>query len=117
MKATCKSFNDAVRGLKVVFKEERNFKIEIFISIAVLIFARFFNFDIYEIIPLVIVIFMVITAEIINTAVEDLCNIVEPNQSPKIGKIKDITASYVLVSVISAVVVGLLVVCYHFNLI
>ncbi len=115
MKKTLKSFNDALRGLKLVIKEERNFKIEIFVSVLVLVFAWCFNFETFEVIPLVVAIFMVLTAEIVNTAIEDLCNFIEPNHSTAVGKVKDIMAGFVLTTVIGAVVVGSLVVCYHFN--
>ena len=44
-----------------------------------------------------------------NTVVEDLCDIVEPNQNPLIGKVKDMMAGYVLVSSVVSVIVGLFI--------
>lgn len=114
MQKSLKAFRDAIKGLNTVLREERNFKIEILISFLVVVFAIFFGFDVYEFIPLVIVIFMVLTAEIVNTAVEDLCDKIEPNYSSDIGKIKDVMAAYVLLTVIGAVVIGLLVTFNHF---
>ena len=73
-----------------------------------------FHFSFIETAFCVIAIIIVLCAEIINTAIEDLCNKVEPNQDPVIGKIKDIMATFVLLSVIGAVVLGYLVFRYHF---
>lgn len=115
MQKTLKAFRDAMKGLKTVLKEERNFKIEIFVSVLVVLSSFFLGFETYEVLPLVIVIFMVLTAEIVNTAVEDLCDKIEPNYSSVIGKVKDVMAAYVLLSVIGAIVVGLLVVGAHFH--
>lgn len=115
MQRTYKSFKDALSGFKVVLVEERNFKIEIVISLLVLIFVTIFNFSLYEIVPLLIVMFMVITAEIVNTAVEDICNKIQPNQDAVIGKIKDMMAAYVLLTVVCSVVVGSIVVFNHFE--
>lgn len=114
MKKTFRAFKDAGRGLRTVLKEERNFKIEIIVSFLVILFSLIFQFSINEIILLVIAIFMVLSAEIVNTAVEDICDKIEPNYSSSIGKIKDITASYVLVTGIGAIVIGLLVLTNHF---
>ncbi len=115
MQKTYKSFKDSLSGFKVVLMEERNFKIEIIISLLVLIFVTIFDFSLYEIIPLLIVMFMVITAEIVNTAVEDICNKIQPNQDTAIGRIKDVMAAYVLLTVICSVVVGTIVVYSHFE--
>lgn len=114
MQKTLKSFKDSLKGLKTVLKEERNFKIEILISLAVLLFVLYFHFSTYEIIPIVICIFLVLTAEIVNTVVEDLCDKVESQHDRVIGKIKDMMASYVLVTVLLSVIVGSLVVYSHF---
>ncbi len=105
---------DSLRGFKVVLMEERNFKIEIIISLLVLIFVTIFDFSSYEIIPLVIVMFMVITAEVVNTAIEDICNKIEPGYNEVIGKVKDIMAAYVLLTVICSIIVGSIVVFNHF---
>lgn len=111
---TYKSFRDALNGLKIVATEERNFKIEIFFSILVLLLAFYFGLTFIEKSVLILCIVLVLAGEIINTAVEDICNKIEPNEDNVIGKIKDIMAAYVLVSVFGAVIVGLLIFINHF---
>lgn len=116
MEKTIKSFRDSLKGLKTVAREERNFKIEIVFACAVLFFIFYFEFTIIESLFLLTAILLVLTAEIINTAVEDLCDRVESNHDKVIGKIKDIMAAYVLVTVIGSIVIGLLVFYNHFLL-
>jgi diacylglycerol kinase (ATP) len=55
-----------------------------------------------------------LSAEIINTSIEDLCNKVEPEYDPVIGKIKDTTGAFVLVAALGSVLVGVLVFYSHF---
>ena len=49
---------------------------------------------------------LVITAEGLNTAIEEMANFIHPTQNPKIGIIKDIAAGAVFFAAITAVVIG-----------
>ncbi|MEI6479125.1 MAG: diacylglycerol kinase [bacterium] len=49
-----------------------------------------------------------------NTAIEDLCNKVEPEHDPAIGKIKDTMAAFVFVSSIGVSILGILIFAHHF---
>ncbi len=109
-----RSLGHALRGVWAVFKEERNFKIQVSIAILVLFFAVWFKFSYAEITILVLAITMVLGAEIVNTAIEDFCNMVELREDPMIRKIKDMTAGLVLVSACSAFVLGILTLIHHF---
>lgn len=106
---TWKSFIYALSGLRTVAREERNFKIEIFAGLAALIVGWYFNVSIVVWAFVVIVIGLVMSAEIVNTVVEDLCDKVQPNIDPDIKKIKDMMAAYVLVVVCVAAVIGLII--------
>ncbi len=110
-----KSFKYAVRGLTNTWKEERNFKIEVFVGFVVLFYAFYFSFTFAEIVFCLIAVTMVLVAEIINTIVEDLCNKVQPNQDPAIEKIKDMSAAFVLLTVLSSVFIGVMVLINHFT--
>ena len=114
MRKLIKSVHDAFSGLATVFREERNYKIEVAIGVIVLVFALVYRFSYLEIALLVFACSLVITGEIINTTIEDLCDKVEPNIDPAIGKIKDMMASFVLVSSICSVIIGILVFLSHF---
>lgn len=101
-----RSFSYAWSGLLTVWREERNFRIETFAAALALGSSFLLGFSILETAMVVIAIVLVLSAEIINTAVEDLCNKVEPAEDPHIGKIKDMMAAFVCVSVIGAVALG-----------
>jgi diacylglycerol kinase len=108
------SFIFALNGLKTAWKEELNFRIEIFVGIVVVFCILFFKFSFIETTFSVIAIIMVLISEILNTAMEDLCNKVQPEHDPIIGKIKDTMAAFVLVSSLGAGIVGILVFYNHF---
>jgi diacylglycerol kinase len=108
------SFLFAWNGLKTTWQEEHNFRVEILIGVIVLFFIVFFNFTFLETIFCVIAITLVLSSEIINTAVEDVCNKIEPQHNSIIGKIKDTMAAYVLVSCLGATIIGILVFYNHF---
>lgn len=101
------SFGWAKNGLRAVWLEERNFRIEVVIGMVAVALGIYRDFADWQWILLVIIIAFVLMAEIVNTAIEDICNKIEPKQDPVIGKIKDTMAGYVLVSSIAAALAGL----------
>lgn len=122
-KKSFNSFRFAVNGLRTVWKEERNFRLEIFIGTVVIFCLFYFNFSLIQSALVFVAVTIVLCAEIVNTIVEDLCDKVVAssatrreggNYDPIIGKIKDMSAAFVLTSVLGAVIVGLLVFYNHF---
>lgn len=111
---TLHSFIFAIRGIATVWKEENNFKIQTILAFLVAGFMYYFKFTLVESVLVVLAMLVVLVSEIINTAIEDLCNKIEPNQDPVIGKVKDISSGFVLLSSIGAIVIGILVFLNHF---
>ena len=99
-------FKAALDGLTAVFKGERNFKIHVLLFFLVLFFGFFFHIEIWEWIAVLFASALVFTAEMINTAIEKLCDYVEPKRDAKIGRIKDISASAVLTCALMSAIVG-----------
>ncbi len=114
MLRTIKSFKYAWNGLKTVWLEESNFRVEVFAAILVIISIFYFDFALLESALVVFAVTLVLVSEIINTIVEDLCNKIQPEQDAVIGKIKDMSATFVLLSSLGAFVVGILVFYSHF---
>jgi len=52
---------------------------------------------------------MVVGAEMINTAIENVVDLASPDQHPLAGKAKDIAAGAVLICAIISVIIGLLI--------
>lgn len=109
MKKTIASFKWATNGLKTVWNEERNFRIELFIGFLTIIGAFTLHFNALAWVLLIMTIIAVLAAEMVNTAVEDICNRIEPGHDTLIGKIKDIMAGFVLIVSGGALLVGIII--------
>ena len=109
-----KSCGWAMHGLRTVWQEEVNFRIEVGISLAVIALGIYLKFLTLEWIIVIACIGAVLGAEIVNTAVEDLCNKVEPNHDPLIGKVKDMMGGFVLLVAFVAGAIGVLLFSGYF---
>ncbi|MBI5077933.1 MAG: diacylglycerol kinase family protein [Candidatus Yonathbacteria bacterium] len=114
MQKLIKSFQWAMNGIHTVWREEVNFRIESVIALAVLVSAFYLDFSMPEWIIIIGCIGAVLAAEIINTAVEDLCNKVEPNTDTVIGKIKDTMGGFVLVVCLTSAIIGVMIFSNYF---
>lgn len=103
------SFKYAFNGLKIVFKEEYNARIHLLISLVVIICGFIFQISILEWISICFVIGLVISMEIINSAIENLSDFVSPEHHKLIKKVKDLSAAAVLFCAITSVVIGFLI--------
>ncbi|MGH1517774.1 diacylglycerol kinase family protein [Chryseobacterium sp. JK1] len=104
-----KSFLNAFRGISAMVKTERNFQIELtafFVNLFLIFYLQLSSIDATIIL---IVSFAVLSAEIFNTAIERICDIVQPNFDKRIGFIKDVAAGAVILMAIASVIVGILV--------
>lgn len=108
------SFRNAWQGLKTVWVEERNFKIDCFVGIIVLASFFYVDFSAIEMSILIFAVGLTLSAEIANTAIEDLCNKVEPRHDLTIGKIKDTMGAFVLIIALTSAVVGIIIYAQHF---
>ena len=116
MKKLIKSFFYAFQGIYTGFKEELNFKIHTLGAILIISTGYYLQFTKTEWIAVILCIGIVTSAELFNTAIENLCNMVEPNQNPVIKKIKDMSAGAVLILATSASIIGLLIILNHLSL-
>lgn len=114
MQKVINSFGWAINGVRTTWREEMNFRIEILCAFGVVVAGVYLNFSKIEWAFIVACITAVLAAETINTAIEDLCNKVEPNTDPIIGKIKDVMGGFVLIVVAGASIIGLMVFSNHF---
>ncbi len=103
------SFRFAAKGIFSFFREEANARIHLAATIAVIAGIIWFRITGAELIALVIVTGLVWAAEIMNTAIEHLVDLVSPCFHPKAGLIKDLSAGAVLVLSISALITGLII--------
>jgi diacylglycerol kinase len=104
-----KSFRFAVNGLRFSLHQQINIKIQIALALAVIAFAFYISITRMEWIALLLCIGLVISLELINTALEDLVDLVCPQFNPIAGRIKDIAAGAVLFASLMAALVGLVI--------
>ncbi|TYQ15521.1 UNVERIFIED_CONTAM: diacylglycerol kinase (ATP) [Acetivibrio alkalicellulosi] len=100
------SFNNAIKGIIYVIKTERNMKIHVVVSILVFLMSLFLDLTKTELIVICFTVGMVITAELFNTAIEVIVDLITTGYHPKIKIIKDVSAGAVLVVSFIAMVIG-----------
>ena len=103
------SFKYAFKGIGSSLKSERNMKIHFTMMVLVIIASIFLNISIWEWITCIILFGLVISLEMVNTAIEIVVDMVSPEYNLKAGHVKDIAAGAVLVNAIVAFIVGLLI--------
>lgn len=99
-----KMFLDAIRGIVISFKTEKNLKIMLVMGILAIIVGGILNLDM-DIILLIVC--FVLSGELINTSIERLCDLVHPDESEKVKTIKDIAAGASLINVIISILIGI----------
>ena len=104
-----KSFKYAFDGLRILIKEEHNSRVHIFIAICVIGAGIYFEISSIEWMALIFSIGFVITVEIINSAIENICDFISPEKHELIKKVKDLAAAAVLITTIVAVAIGLII--------
>lgn len=102
-------FSYAFNGIKEVIKMERNFQIHLISATLVIIIGIFLNISLVEWLIITLTIGLVLIAELINSAIEQIIDYIKPDRHPTAKLIKDIGAGAVLVAAIIAVIVGLIV--------
>lgn len=104
-----KSFEYALSGIKTCFKTELNFRIHSALTIVALILSIVFNISANEWIAVCFCIAFVISMEMLNTAIEKLCDVVHKEVHPGIKKVKDIAAGAVFVSAFFSLITGAII--------
>lgn len=107
------SFRFAWNGLKVLFTEEPNARIHLYLAIAALILGFVLKISTTEWLFILFAIGLVFMMETVNTAIENLCDFVSPEKQEMIKKVKDLSAAAVLISAFTAAIIGLLVFFPH----
>lgn len=107
-KSLIDSFNYAVSGIISALKKEKNMRIHYLIAIIVIIISLFFDFSRLELLILIFTISLVVIAELFNTAIERVVDLITDKYHPLAKLAKDISAGAVLIAAINSIVVGYL---------
>ena len=101
-----KSFGFAIEGISAEFKKGRNFRIQVTSGLIALILGFFLKISASEWLDLFLIISIVLILELVNTAVEEIVNLVSPQIQAKAKIAKDVSAGAVLVASIGALCIG-----------
>jgi len=113
LKQMFKSIGIAFDGIIDLIKSENNAKIHLISTIVVIIVGLKLQFLAIEWLWISLAIAGVWVAELINTAIEKLTDLISPEQNPNAKKIKDYAAGAVLVMAIWAIFVFCLISLPH----
>ncbi|MFA7272609.1 MAG: diacylglycerol kinase family protein [Crocinitomicaceae bacterium] len=106
MKKLVQSFRFALNGFIKNIPTERNLQIHLVTFLFVLALGFYFSISQFEWLTIFLISALVISLELINSAIEKLCDFVQPDLHEKIKIIKDTAAAAVLVAAGIALVVG-----------
>ena len=97
----------AGRGVWVCIRHERNFRVHMAVAAYVLLLAPYFSLSRGEWAALLAVVALVLAAEAVNTAVEQVVNLASPRRRTRARVAKDVAAGAVLLCAAGALAAGL----------
>ncbi len=103
------SFQCAFSGIWYTLKTQRNAQIHITIAAIILFLGLIIQLTLFEWAILVLTMGFVVATEMINTVAETAMDFATKDFHPQVKIVKDVAAGAVLVSALTAVVVGLLI--------
>ena len=108
-KMRLKSFHYAFKGIAYMFRTQHNSWIQAGIAAMAIFLGFYLNISRIEWLFIIISIVLVFMAELLNTAIETLVDLLSPERNEKAGRIKDLAAGSVLLASIMALAVGIII--------
>ena len=109
MRKFIRGFGYAFNGLLHACKTQLNFRVHLICALIVVLLGYVLNLSTAEWLWIALAIGLVLVAELLNTAIELLVDLVSPEYNKKAGLIKDMCAASVLVTAVTALIIGLLI--------
>jgi len=103
-----KSYAYALKGVELASKGN-NFRYQLISAIMIIILGLVTSLKTWEWIAIVIMIGSVLAAEVFNTAIELLVDLISPEYNLQAGKVKDLAAGGVILLATTSVIVALLI--------
>lgn len=108
-----KSVGFAIQGIKIAIRYNRNIRIHIIIAIIAVISTFLLGLNQFEKAIICMIILLVISAEMINTAIEEVVDLVTKDYREEAKLAKDVSAGMVLIVAVGSIAVGFLVFTPH----
>lgn len=109
LQARLQSFVYAFAGIKNFMRYEAQALMHLVAAVATVVAGFWLEISTNEWIAVIFAIGLVIVAEMLNTAIEKLTDMVSPEIHPKAKVVKDLAAGAVLIASIVSAVIGLIV--------
>jgi diacylglycerol kinase (ATP) len=113
LRRVLRSFGYACRGLTTIATTQPNFVVHLLAAVVALAVGALLRVSPVEFSVIVLTIAVVLTAEALNTALETVCDLVQPTYHPLVRRAKDASAAAVLVAAIASVLVAALIYLPH----
>jgi len=97
----------AISGLRYAINCEKSIRFQLICALLMLLLMLVLQPALYWWAIVLIVMVMVVAAEMFNTAIESICDFIQPENDERIKNIKDVAAGAVLVTSIGAVLVAI----------
>lgn len=104
MKKFLNAYNGILFGLR-----DFSIVLQILIGIVVLVISLVLKLDALDFMIVLMLIFMVVVTEFINTSIEEICNLITLEHNLKVKKIKDLAAASVLLMSFLSFVIGIMI--------
>lgn len=104
-----RSFRYAWSGLWFALKNEQSFRAQLFLAVVAFILMLILPLVPWERIVILVVIFLVLSLELINTTAEKIIDLFRPEITQHAKMIKDLMAAAVLVASLGALIIGCLI--------
>jgi diacylglycerol kinase (ATP) len=112
-KVLVNSFGFAFEGVLHALKYDQNLRIHFFAAFLVILASLFFRVNPFEMGILRVMILLVIVTEMINTAIENMVDLITKEYHVEAKIAKDVSSGMVLVTVVGSVIVGILIFLPH----
>ena len=103
------SFKYAFNGIKLGILNEQNLVIHFITMILVIIVGLLLRISFTEWMICIILFVLVISAELINTAIESVCDAIDNKYNKNIKIAKDTAAAAVLIRALGAIIIGIMI--------
>lgn len=104
-----KSITYAFSGIKEAFIEEPNLRIHVLVATITVLLGLSLKLSEIEWVVIVLTISFVIILELLNTSLEAVTDFLSPKIHPKAKLAKDVAAGAVLLSAVSAIIIGVII--------
>lgn len=98
-----KSFRDAWNGIMLAVRTQRNVKVQLVVTLIVIIVGFYFSLSLVEWCLAVLAMGLVIGLEVMNTSIEEIVNFISPERREEAKRMKDLAAGAVLIAALAAV--------------